>query len=246
MSDMKRKIAALAAFAMLSCAQADEQPTRAQPVAQPEAAQPVTQPQTAQSDRRGVVLFLGTSLTAGYGVGVEHAFPALVQHKLDSAGYPFRVVNAGLSGETSAGGLRRLEWSLQQPIDVLVLELGANDGLRGLPVRQLRANLDSIIAVTRRRYPDAAVIIAGMQAPPNLGAAYTTSFRATYRDLADKYDARLVPFLLEGVAAMPELNQEDGIHPNHAGHEVIAETIWQSLQPVLRESAHGRTPAARE
>jgi acyl-CoA thioesterase-1 len=235
---MRRKIAALAAFGMLSCAQADKPQIRTEPD---------TQSATVQPDRRGVILFLGTSLTAGYGVGVENAFPALIQLKLDSAGYPFRVVNAGLSGETSAGGLRRLEWSLQQPIDVLVLELGANDGLRGLPVAQLRSNLDSIIAITRRRYPDATVVIAGMQAPPNLGVAYTNAFRKTYRDLARKYDALLIPFLLEGVAAVADLNQEDGIHPNGDGHEVIAQTIWQALQPALqRQSAASPAPAATE
>ena len=251
---MKRKIAVLAAFAMLGCAQPDGPPTRTPPVTQPPVTQPpvtqppVTPPPAAQPERRGIILFLGTSLTAGYGVGIENAFPALVQYKLDSAGFPFRIVNAGLSGETSAGGLRRLEWSLQQTIDVLFLELGANDGLRGLPIQQLRANLDSIIAITQRRYPDAAVVIAGMQAPPNLGAAYTRSFRETYRDLADKYNAVLIPFLLENVAAVPHLNLEDGIHPNRAGHEVIAEAIWQSLQPVFRERmpAVAPAPAARE
>jgi acyl-CoA thioesterase-1 len=219
---MKRKIALLAALAMLGCARADEPPPRAQQPAAP----------VAQRDQRGVILFLGTSLTAGYGVGVSNAFPALIQQKLDSAALPFRVVNAGLSGETSAGGLRRLDWSLQQPIDVLVLELGANDGLRGLPVDQMRANLDSIITRTKRRYPGATVIVAGMQAPTNLGAAYTSQFRDTFRDLARKHHAVLIPFLLEGVATIPSLNQEDGIHPNVQGHRLIAGTIWRSLEPA--------------
>jgi acyl-CoA thioesterase-1 len=192
------------------------------------------------------VLFLGTSLTAGYGVGAENAFPALIQQKLDSAGLPFRIVNAGLSGETSAGGLRRLDWSLQQPVEVLVLELGANDGLRGLSVQQLRANLDSIMARTRARYPDADIVIAGMEAPPNLGRQYTESFRKTYSDLADKYDAVLIPFLLDGVAANAALNQEDGIHPSRAGHARIAETVWQTLQPVLAKRVTSPAPAATE
>ena len=152
-----------------------------------------------------------------------------------------------ISGETSAGGLRRLDWSLQQPVDVLVLELGANDGLRGLSVQQLRANLDSIIARTRARYPDSDIVIAGMQAPPNLGQPYTTSFRETYSDLADKYDAVLIPFLLDGVAANAALNQEDGIHPSHAGHARIAETVWQALRPVLQKrAALTSAPAAKE
>ena len=170
-------------------------------------------------------------------MGEENAFPALIQQKLDSAQLPFTVVNSGLSGETAAGGLRRLDWSLQQPVDVLVLELGANDGLRGLPVEQLRANLDSIIVRTRSRYPDAAIVIAGMQAPPNLGAPYTTAFREVFTDLAEKHDAIMIPFLLEGVAANAPLNQADGIHPSEEGHRRIAETVWQTLEPVLRERA---------
>lgn len=193
---------------------------------------------TGASVDAGVVLFLGTSLTAGYGVGESAAFPALIQTKLDSAGLPYRVVNAGISGETSAGGLRRLDWSLQEPIAVLVLELGANDGLRGVPVDQLRANLEAIIRRTRERYPGAAIVIAGMEAPPNRGDAYTARFRRVYRDLARDHDAALVPFLLEGVAGNPSLNLEDGIHPTAAGHEVMAENIWIVLEGVLRE----RTP----
>jgi acyl-CoA thioesterase-1 len=184
-------------------------------------------------DTTGVVLFLGTSLTAGYGIGAEHAYPALIQQKLDAAGYRLRVVNAGISGETSAGGLRRIDWSLQQPVRVLVLELGANDGLRGLSISSLRENLSEIIERTRKRYPDAAIVIAGMEAPPNLGGAYTNEFRDVFRELADEYDAALVPFLLEGVAAVPELNQDDGIHPNAEGQKRIAENVWKVLQPVI-------------
>ena len=184
-------------------------------------------------DTTGVVLFLGTSLTAGYGIGAEHAYPALIQQKLNAAGYRLRVVNAGISGETSAGGLRRIDWSLQQPVRVLVLELGANDGLRGLSISSLRENLSEIIERTRKRYPDAAIVIAGMEAPPNLGSAYTNEFRDVFRDLADEYDAALVPFLLEGVAAVPELNQDDGIHPNAEGQKRIAENVWKVLRPVI-------------
>jgi acyl-CoA thioesterase I len=233
---MPRKIAVLVMFATLGCGDAPAPAPAPAPAQTPPAA-----PAPAHN-----VLFLGTSLTAGYGVGAENAFPALIQQKLDSAQLPFRAVNAGLSGETSAGGLRRLEWSLQQPVEVLVLELGANDGLRGLSVQQLRANLDSIMARTRARYPDADIVIAGMEAPPNLGRQYTESFRKTYSDLADKYDAVLIPFLLEGVAANAALNQEDGIHPSVAGHARIAETVWQSLQPVLLERARSPAPAATE
>jgi acyl-CoA thioesterase-1 len=144
-----------------------------------------------------------------------------------------RVINAGISGETSAGGLRRIDWSLQQPIEILVLELGANDGLRGLSVPAMRANLEEIIERTRARYPDAAIVLAGMEAPPNLGAQYTAQFRKTFRDLAADFDAALIPFLLEDVAGVPEFNQEDGIHPNIAGQKKLAETVWRVLHPVI-------------
>ncbi len=182
---------------------------------------------------RAAVLFLGTSLTAGYGVGANAAYPALIQQRIDSVGLSYRVVNAGLSGETSAGGLERLEWSLQDSIAVLVLELGANDGLRGLPVEQLRSNLDEILRRTRERYPDVRIVIAGMEAPPNLGPRYTREFRDVFPTLARRYDAELIPFLLEDVATHAELNQEDGIHPNEDGHALIAARVWQALEPVL-------------
>ncbi len=180
------------------------------------------------------ILFLGDSLAAGYGLGKEFAFPALVQKKIDESGLSFRVVNAGVSGDTSAGGLRRLGWVLRQPIDVLVLELGANDGLRGLPVGQTRKNLNQIIERTRRRYPDAAVVIAGMKLPPNLGRAYLDDFEAIFSELALSHQAVLIPFLLEGVAAVPELNLADGIHPTREGHRKVAQTVWRYLEPVLR------------
>jgi acyl-CoA thioesterase-1 len=198
-------------------------------------------------DTTGVILFLGTSLTAGYGVGAEHAYPAIIQQKLDSAAYPMRVVNAGISGETSAGGLRRIDWSLQQPVRILVLELGANDGLRGLSIADMRANLEGIIEKTRARYPAAAIIIAGMEAPPNLGSVYTRDFRNTFRALAREYDAALVPFLLAGVAAVPQLNQEDGIHPTAAGQRRLAENVWEVLEPVIRSQlANSAAKAATE
>ncbi|HEX6135215.1 MAG TPA: arylesterase [Longimicrobiales bacterium] len=186
-------------------------------------------------DTTRVVLFIGTSLTAGYGVGEDAAWPAVIQAMIDSAGLPYRVANAGISGETSAGGLRRIDWSLQQPADVLVLELGANDALRGLETRQLRANLDSIMARARELYPDIALVIIGMEAPPNLGGAYTRAFREVFAGLARRHDAALVPFLLDGVAADASLNIDDGIHPNAAGHRIMARTVWRTLELVLRE-----------
>src|SRR5688572_25795475 len=173
-NDMLQKIAIAAVLATLACTPIDdaEQKSTADSTS---AGSPNLHPSSPpRSDTTGVILFLGTSLTAGYGIGAEYAYPALIQKKLNAAGYKLRAVNAGISGETSAGGLRRIDWSLQQPVAVLVLELGANDGLRGLSTRQPEANLDSIVAHTRARYPDVDVVIAGMRAPPNLGAQYTT------------------------------------------------------------------------
>jgi acyl-CoA thioesterase I len=185
----------------------------------------------------GRVVFVGTSLTAGYGVGEELAWPAVIQRKIAAAGLPFQVVNAGISGETSAGGLRRIDWTLQQPVDVLVVELGANDGLRGLDPDAMRANIDEILRRARQQHPDVALVLVGMEAPPNLGEAYTTRFRNVFRDLARRHDAALVPFLLDGVAAQPALNLQDGIHPNPEGHRIIAETAWRVIGPVLRQQA---------
>lgn len=187
----------------------------------------------AQPDTRPSILFLGTSLTAGYGLATDQAYPARIQAKIDSAGLDYRVVNAGVSGATSAEGLSRIDWLLRQPVDVLVLELGANDGLRGRGPAQLRENLQAIIDRTKAAYPDAAIVIAGMEAPPNLGRQYTDEFRQVFREIARANDAALVPFLLEGVAAEPALNQADGIHPTARGQEILAENVWEVLRPVL-------------
>jgi len=181
------------------------------------------------------VLFLGTSLTAGYGLSVDEAYPSLIQQKIDSAGLGFRVVNAGESGGTSAGGVRRIGWLLQQPVATLVLELGANDGLRGQDVSNLKRNLQTIIDTTLATYPEAEIVIAGMEAPPNLGRPYTVEFRRVFQELARENNAVLIPFLLEGVAGVPELNQADGIHPTAAGQRLIAETVWHVLDPLLHE-----------
>jgi acyl-CoA thioesterase I len=234
--DMLRKIGVAAVLATLACTPADD-------VAQSNAAASAPVDSAPSKDGAPAILFLGTSLTAGYGIGAEHAYPALIQQKLDSAGYPLRVVNAGISGETSAGGLRRIDWSLQQPVAILVLELGANDGLRGLSASDMRDNLDKIIQRTLERYPDSEIVLVGMEAPPNLGAEYTRQFRTTYRTLAQKYNAALIPFLLEGVAAVPDLNQDDGIHPNETGQKRVAETVWKALEPVVRRRVE--TPARK-
>jgi acyl-CoA thioesterase-1 len=182
-----------------------------------------------------VILFLGNSLTAGYGLTPEEAFPALIQEKIDSAGYHYRVVNAGVSGETSAGGMRRIDWLLQNPIAILILELGANDALRGQDLRATRTNLQTIIDRTRAHDPETKIVIAGMQAPPNLGERYTEEFRRLFIDLAQQNHAILIPFLLEGVGGIPDLNQSDGIHPTAEGHRIMADNVWRALEPILHQ-----------
>jgi acyl-CoA thioesterase I len=182
---------------------------------------------------RPVLLVLGDSLTAGYGLDPSRAYPAELQKKIDAAGLDIEVVNAGLSGETSAGGARRIDWLLKRRVDILLLELGANDGLRGIPLESTRKNLQEIIDKTRRKYPDVQIVVAGMLVPPNLGPDYSRSFRDLFRDLAKRNDATLIPFLLEGVAGKPELNQADGIHPTSEGHKIVAENVWDVIRPLL-------------
>lgn len=186
---------------------------------------------------RDRVVFLGTSLTAGLGLDPDQAYPALVQRKIDSAGLPYEAVNAGVSGETSAGARRRIDWVLREPISVLVIETGANDGLRGLEVDSLRSNIQAIIDEARRLSPPPVIILVGMRAPPNLGFGYTRRFREVYSDLAEENDLPLVPFLLEGVAGVSSLNQADMIHPSAEGQQRMADIVWKVLEPVLRRSA---------
>lgn len=185
------------------------------------------------SDRR-TILFMGDSLTAGYGLEDGLAFPALIRAKIDSLGMPFDVVSAGLSGETSSGGLRRIDWLLRRKIDVLVLELGANDALRGVPLEVTRQSLQGIVEKCKMKYPDVKIVIAGMEAPPNLGVDYTAAFRDLFVDLARAHDADLIPFLLAGVAGRPELNLPDRIHPTEQGHAILAENMWEILGPLLK------------
>jgi acyl-CoA thioesterase-1 len=179
------------------------------------------------------VLFFGDSLTAGYGVDPDEAYPAVIQRKLEAAGQPWKVVNAGLSGETTAGGLRRLDWILKQPVDIFVIELGGNDGLRGIAPELTRTNLEAIIKRIQTQLPRAKVVLAGMQMPSNMGAEYTRQFAAVYPEVAAKFGVTLIPFLLEGVGGVPRLNQADGIHPTPEGHKIVAETVWRVLQPLL-------------
>jgi len=179
------------------------------------------------------IVFLGDSLTAGFGLSPSEAFPALIAEKIRAAGLSFQVENAGLSGDTSAGALRRTDWMLQRPIDVLVIALGGNDGLRGLPVKSLKANLQGIIDKAKAKNPAVRVVIAGMQIPPNLGADYAANFAKVYAELARENNALLIPFLLEGVGGRRDLNQPDLIHPTAAGQRVIADLVWRTLEPIL-------------
>jgi len=185
----------------------------------------------AQDDQ--TILFFGDSITAGYGLQTEQAFPALIQQKIDSLDLNYNVVNAGLSGETTAGGLRRVDWILQQHVDIFVLELGGNDGLRGIDPQSSKENLQGIIDKVEQKYPDAKIVLTGMQAPPNLGDLYTEEFRGIFFELAEQNDVIFMPFILEEVAGNPELNLPDGIHPTAEGHRVVADNLWNVLRPLI-------------
>lgn len=189
------------------------------------------------------IVFLGDSLTAGYGLAKEESVPSLIQKRLKDAGYPYEVVNAGVSGDTSAGGLSRLEWSLAGDVKVLVIELGGNDGLRGLPVAGLKQNLTEIISRAQAR--EIKVILTGMEAPPNFGPAYTSEFREVYRQLAKEHDVVFVPFYLEGVAGISNLNIADGIHPNAEGSRIVEKTVWTALEPLLAKRTADRKNPGR-
>ena len=191
----------------------------------------------AASPAPKVILFLGDSITAGYGLEPSQAFPTLIEDKIEAKRWNFKVVNAGQSGDTSAGGLNRMDWLLRSPIDVLVLELGGNDGLRGLPADTTRKNLQAIIDRTKDKYPEVRIILAGMKVPPNMGRDYSRQFDAIFPDLAKKNKAALIPFVLEGVGGVRQLNLPDGIHPTAKGHEIIAANVWKVLEPVVRPLA---------
>ena len=191
-------------------------------------------PTEVNEDEDKVILFFGNSLTAAYGLDVKEGFPNQIQLKIDSLELGYTVINSGLSGETTSGGLNRLDWVLNQKVDVFVLELGANDGLRGIPLAETHKNLQAMIDMVRTKNPDTQIVLAGMQIPPNLGRDYTTEFKNIYPDLAVKNEVALIPFLLEGVAGIPELNLEDGIHPTVEGQKIVAETVWQVLKPILK------------
>ena len=209
--------------------------------AEPAAASPAAESPSSSSAPR--IVFLGDSLTAGYGLAKGESVPSLIQKRLKDAGYPYEVVNAGVSGDTSAGGLNRLEWSLAGDVKVLVIELGANDGLRGLPVAGMKQNLTEII--TRAQARNIKVILTGMEAPPNFGPAYTSEFRGVYRQLAKEHDLVFVPFYLDGVAGIPNLNIADGIHPNAEGSRIVEKTVWAALEPLLTKRTADRKNPGR-
>lgn len=180
------------------------------------------------------ILVLGDSISAGWGLEPSQAYPALIQDKIEAKGWPFRVINAGQSGDTSAGGLNRLDWLLRGPIDVLVLELGGNDGLRGLPPEVTQKNLQAIIDRTKAKYPKAKIVVAGMMVPPNMGRGYGEKFNAIFPELAKRNGAALIPFVLEGVGGVRELNLPDGIHPTAKGQQIVAANVWKALEPLLK------------
>jgi acyl-CoA thioesterase-1 len=199
------------------------------------------------SDERPTIVFVGPSLTAGLGLGdQDEAYPALIQGKIDSLGLNYRVVNAGVSGETSAGALKSIGWLMRSPASVVVIETGANDGLRGLSVAAMRENIQGIIDTVRAEHPEARIVLAGMEAPPNLGATYTSEFRGVFPELARANHAALIPFLLAGVAGVDSLNQADGIHPNPIGARVVADNVWKVLRGVLIDAARAAVPGAAD
>lgn len=195
------------------------------------------QPNTVQDSvtvaKKKTIVFYGNSLTAGYGLSPSQAFPAIIQKKIDSLGLPYQVINAGVSGETSSGGKTRIDWILKQPVDIFVIELGANDGLRGIPLSETKKNLQAIIDKVKEKNADTKLLFAGMEIPPNMGQSYTTEFRNIYTELAAKNKMTLVPFLLEGVGGEINLNQEDGIHPTAEGHVIVAANLWKQLEKLL-------------
>jgi acyl-CoA thioesterase I len=191
------------------------------------------------SVRTPVVLFFGTSLTAGYGLDPEQAFPSLIEKKAQAEGMPIKAVNGGLSGETTAGAARRIDWVLRTPADLVVVEGGANDALRGLSPNAARANLEQVIARIRQKQPRAKIVLVQMEAPPNYGTTYTRNFRAIFSDVARKENVPLLPFLLDGVAGISRLNQADGVHPNLAGERIVADKLWKALKPIVAQLDRG-------
>jgi acyl-CoA thioesterase-1 len=214
------------ALALLACNNGEKQTTK----------QPKTSDTTivaaSQKEVKNILIF-GNSLTAGYGLEPDQAYPSLLQNRIDSLQLPYKVVNAGLSGETTSGGNSRLDWVLRNKVDIFILELGGNDGLRGIPVTETRKNLQAMIDKVKAKYPEAKIILAGMQVPPSMGKKYGEEFKVIYSELAKKNNVELIPFLLENVGGEVKLNQKDGIHPNAEGAKIVAQNVWDVLKPLL-------------
>lgn len=213
---------------MISCGEKKQETEKS-------AAEEVSEEQQEEKRTGKVILFFGDSLTAGLGLDPNEAFPAVIQQKLDSLNLEYEVVNAGLSGETTASGKNRVSWVLNQEVDIFVLELGANDGLRGIPLEETRKNLQEIIDTVKEKDPQTRILLTGMQIPPNMGPEYTAEFQAIFPELAEQNQVEMIPFLLEGVAGEPELNQGDGIHPTVEGHRIVAGNVWEVLKPMVVE-----------
>ena len=227
----------LAIFALIACGEGQ----KSQKNKEEETNHSKDNNEQAKTTDEKVILFFGNSLTAAYGLETEQGFPNLIQERIDSLGLNYTVINSGLSGETTSGGLNRLDWVLNQDVDIFVLELGANDGLRGIPLDKSKENLQKIIDAVRKKNPETTIILAGMQIPPNMGLEYTSEFKNMFPDLAQENDIFLIPFLLEGVAGEPELNLEDGIHPTAEGQKIVAENVWNILGPVVLEENETET-----
>jgi len=212
-----------------SCSHSNEAPAN-------EKTKSVTSTDTiASTTRKKVVLFFGNSLTAGYGLESNQSFPSLIQAKLDSLGFQYEVINAGVSGETTASGTNRVDWVVErQPVDIFVLELGANDGLRGLPVKETKKNLGIIIDKVRKAHPDVIILLAGMMVPPSMGPEYSSSFNNLFGEVAKEKNVTLLPFFLEHVAGIDSLNLSDGIHPNANGQKIVTENVWNTLKEFIR------------
>ena len=231
-TEFKSRLFALLMLSLFACAAtACQQAGQAEVPKRINAIAPAATPNAPAKDTRPVIVAFGDSLTAGYGLPESQSYTTLLQRRLDEKSYAYRVVNAGVSGDTSAGGLRRLDWSLNGDVKFMILELGANDGLRGLPVAEMKKNLAQIIEAAQKR--NIIVVLAGMEAPPNLGTAYATQFRQAFSDLAKQYKLPFVPFVLNGIGGHAELNQGDGLHPNAAGEKVMTENVWRLLEPLL-------------
>ena len=225
---MKKYATQLCLILVIACSPSSTNDTKE---AQPKAT--VKEQSTEVTEKEKTILFFGNSITAGYQLDMDQAFPALIQNKIDSLGLNFKSINAGLSGETSAGGKSRIDWVLRTVPDIFFLELGANDGLRGLPLEETPKNLQAIIDQVKAANPEVKIIIAGMMVPPNLGEDYTSKFHSIFPELAEANQAVCIPFLLEGVAGNPELNLADGIHPTPEGHKIIADMVWGYLEPMV-------------